>query len=118
ATRALDLLSADVERFQHLVQDLLEISRFDVGAITLHLQPVSVTEMVRQVLRSESGDGIPVTYEPYMDEVVVLVDKTRFFRVLGNLLENAERYAGGATGIEISLLDVVGDPKEEARPMV
>ena len=35
AQTALDLLSADVDRFQQLVEDLLEISRFDAGAVKL-----------------------------------------------------------------------------------
>jgi signal transduction histidine kinase len=37
AQAALDLLVGDVARFQGLVEDLLEISRFDAGAIRLHL---------------------------------------------------------------------------------
>ncbi len=118
ANRALDLLSADVERFQHLVQDLLEISRFDVGAITLHLQPVSVTEMVDQVLRSNAHGDVQVQHAPGVDEVVVLVDKTRFSRVLGNLLENAERYAGGATGIDVSLHEPPPDAEDTGHALV
>jgi signal transduction histidine kinase len=109
AQRALDLLTADVDRFQQLVQDLLEISRFDVGAITLHLQPVPVTEMVRQVVGAAGGDRLPVRYPPGLSQVAVLVDKTRFFRVVANLLENADRYAGGATGVDIDLVDAVAD---------
>ena len=38
AQAALDLLASDVSRFQGLVEDLLEISRFDAGAIRLHLE--------------------------------------------------------------------------------
>src|SRR4029078_10197925 len=38
AAAALDLLVGDVARFQSLVEDLLEISRFDAGAIRLHLE--------------------------------------------------------------------------------
>ena len=38
AQSALDLLSGDVVRFQGLVEDLLEISRFDAGAIRLHME--------------------------------------------------------------------------------
>ena len=37
---ALDLLSSDMERFTQLVEDLLEISRFDAGAV-----PVSYTHL-------------------------------------------------------------------------
>ena len=50
AQTALVLLSADVDRLQQLVEDLLEISRFDVGAITLHLENVIAIEIVIQAV--------------------------------------------------------------------
>lgn len=104
---ALDLLVADVDRFQRLVEDLLEISRFDVGAITLHLSPVLVTELVLQSVAGSGYGPVPVEYDEDVDEVAVMVDKTRFFRVIGNLLENAERYAGGATSVQVFLVEDV-----------
>ena len=51
AQAALDLLVADVARFQGLVEDLLEISRFDAGAIRLHLEDLFVGR-VRRARRS------------------------------------------------------------------
>ncbi len=102
AQTALDLLSADVDRFQQLVEDLLEISRFDAGAIKLHLEEVLVAEVVIQAVSMLGGGGIPVRYEEDVSEIVVRIDKRRFARVLANLIDNAERYAGGATAITIS----------------
>jgi signal transduction histidine kinase len=52
AQAALDLLVGDVSRFQGLVEDLLEISRFDAGAIRLHLEDLLVAEFVRQAVAS------------------------------------------------------------------
>ncbi len=105
ARTALDLLSADVDRFQQLVEDLLEISRFDVGAIKLHLEDVLITEMVIQAVSVLGGGGIPVRYDENVGEVIVRVDKRRFGRVLANLLDNAEKYAGGATSVIIRRAD-------------
>jgi signal transduction histidine kinase len=102
ARTALDLLSADMDRFQQLVEDLLEISRFDAGAITLHLEEVLVAEMVIQAVSVIGGGAVPVMYDEDVSDVVVRVDKRRFARVLANLLDNAEKYAGGATGVTIS----------------
>jgi len=108
AQTALDLLSADVDRFQQLVEDLLEISRFDAGAIKLHLEEVLVAEMVIQAVSVLGGGGVPVRYDDEVSTVIVRVDKRRFARVLANLLDNADKYAGGATGVNIELLgDVV-----------
>ncbi|HEY5156047.1 MAG TPA: HAMP domain-containing sensor histidine kinase [Acidimicrobiales bacterium] len=107
AQTALDLLSADVDRFQQLVEDLLEISRFDVGAIKLHLEEVLVAEMVIQAVSVLGGGGVPVRFDDDVSTVVVRVDKRRFARVLANLLDNADKYAGGPTSVKIELLDEV-----------
>jgi signal transduction histidine kinase len=103
AQTALDLMKADIERFQQLVEDLLEISRFDVGAIKLHLEEVLVAEMVIQAVSAAGMGPVPVIYDEDVNEVVVKVDKRRFGRVLANLLDNAKKYAGGATSVQIEL---------------
>lgn len=105
ARTALELLSADVDRLQQLVEDLLEISRFDVGAITLHLEDVLVVEMVAQAVRLLGGGGVPVIAPLEADEYVVRVDKRRIGRVIANLLDNANHYAGGATAVTIERID-------------
>nr|WP_249419694.1 HAMP domain-containing sensor histidine kinase [Rhabdothermincola salaria] len=105
ARTALVLLSADVDRLQQLVEDLLEISRFDVGAIKLHLEEVVAVEMVIQAVSVLGGGGVPVRYDPEVSDVVVRVDKRRFGRVIANLLDNATKYAGGATATTLTLVD-------------
>ena len=105
AQTALDLLSADVDRFQQLVEDLLEISRFDAGAIKLHLEEVLVAEMVIQAVSAIGGGGVPVMYDEDVSDVIVRVDKRRLARVLANLFDNAEKYAGGSTGVSIVRVD-------------
>ncbi len=101
--RALELMSADLDRFRQLVEDLLEISRVDVGAVTLHLAPVLVTELVIQAVATASHGNVPVHYEPEAADLGVMVDKVRFFRAIDNLLSNAANYADGATGVDITV---------------
>jgi two-component system, OmpR family, sensor histidine kinase MtrB len=101
---ALDLLVHDVNRFQQLVADLLEISRFDSGAAHLELEPVVLAEFLTQAVRAASHDTptdstIPVIAEGDLAELVVDVDKRRMARVIANLLDNAAKYGGGATAI-------------------
>ena len=50
ARAAVDLMAADIARFQQLVDDLLEISRFDAGAARLSLDEVSPVELVHQAV--------------------------------------------------------------------
>ena len=96
---ALDLLSADVERFQRLVEDLLEISRYDAGVADLHLEDVRLTELVMRAVASVNGP--PVEFGPGAagDGLAIQADKRRMERVIANLVENAARYGGGATRV-------------------
>jgi two-component system sensor histidine kinase MtrB len=66
AQAALDLLASDVVRFQGLVEDLLEISRFDAGAIRLHMEELLAAEFVRQAVAVSSLPETPIvaTNEP------------------------------------------------------
>ena len=105
ARTALELLSADIDRLQQLVEDLLEISRFDVGAITLHLEEVLVVELVYQSVSILGGGGVPVIHDVDTEDLIVRVDKRRFGRVIANLLDNADRYAGGATSVTVERTD-------------
>ena len=57
AQAALDLLTSDVSRFQGLVEDLLEISRFDAGAIRLHLEDLPVDPVRAPRRRRQRGAG-------------------------------------------------------------
>jgi two-component system, OmpR family, sensor histidine kinase MtrB len=54
AQAALDLLKSDVVRFQGLVEDLLEISRFDAGAVRLHMEELLLAEFVRNAVAVSS----------------------------------------------------------------
>ncbi|MEX1218215.1 MAG: HAMP domain-containing sensor histidine kinase [Acidimicrobiales bacterium] len=101
ARTALALLSADIDRLQQLVEDLLEISRFDVGAITLHLDDVLIAELVYQSVSLLGGGGVSVINDLDTDQLIVRVDKRRFGRAIANLLDNADRYAGGATAVTV-----------------
>lgn len=100
---ALDLLSADIRRFKVLVEDLLEISRFDVGAVVLETEEVLLSELVRQATFAASGGTrkIPVIHGPDAEDLIVEIDKRRIAQVIRNLSENADKYAGGLTQARI-----------------
>lgn len=82
-------------RLHELVEDLLEISRLENGAVTADLRRVDLAEFVRSV--AAGHEGVQVVAEGGVGEV--LTDPRRVERVLDNLLHNAARH--GAPPIEM-----------------
>lgn len=119
ARSAIDLMVADVDRFKTLVEDLLEISRFDAGAARLELSEIRLGELVTQAVAWSSDKNVPVELDSELAGVVLRVDKRRLVRVIANLLDNAEKYAGGATVVSLTKVpDGVRIAVEDAGPGV
>lgn len=110
AQAALDLLVADVARFQGLVEDLLEISRFDAGAIRLNLEDLLVAEFVRQAVAVSSAPTTSVTVTERGERVVIRGDRRRLARVIANLIDNARLHGGGDATITVTEPDGEGEP--------
>ncbi|MEI7618170.1 MAG: HAMP domain-containing sensor histidine kinase [Actinomycetota bacterium] len=110
AQAALDLLVADVSRFQGLVEDLLEISRFDAGAIRLHLEDLIVAEFVRQAIGVSSLPNTTVTVSERAENFVMHVDRRRLARVIANLIDNARLHGGGEPEVIVSEAENEGEP--------
>ena len=109
--RALQLLSDDLRRFQRMVGDLLEMSRAEAGSVDIFFEEVQVAELVQRSVETGfghmvargPGTGAPpdVEVDPAVRSWWVGVDKRRFERVMVNLMENANHYGGGVTGVAV-----------------
>jgi signal transduction histidine kinase len=99
--QALGLLTAELQRFQRMVTDLLEISRVDTGAAELSLEEVEVGELVRHAADAAGAQDVPVSVDPALAGLRIAVDKRRIERVVANLVANAEQYAGGVTAMYV-----------------
>ena len=101
ARRAAELLVSDVRRLRTLVDDLMEISRFDAAAEQAELGPVDLGRIVTGAVASRLPEAaMSVPAEP----VVIVSDPRRLDRILGNLLDNAREHAPGAP-VEVSLVN-------------
>lgn len=98
--QALGLLGAEVHQFERLVQDLLEISRYDAGVVDEDLEPVRLDELVGHALAG-GGAGVGLVVEPDATGVSVLGDKRRLERVVANLLGNAASHGEGAVEVRV-----------------
>lgn len=96
---ALDLLRAEVVRFERLVADLLEISRADAGGTDLVLTEVRLADLVAHSLPGTHRDRLHLG--PGGADVVVCVDKRHLERVLSNLVANADRHGRGLRAVTV-----------------
>ncbi len=101
SAHALDLLSAELRRFQRMVDDLLEISRVDTGSAELSLDQVEAGELARQAAAAAGAGNVPVDVDPAVAGMRLWVDKRRIERVVTNLVANAVQYAGGVTRLAV-----------------
>jgi len=99
---ALGLLNDDIQRFTQLVEDLLEISRFDVGTASLQAEPLLAVEFIRQAISHSSRSDANVVAAPDVEDLVTSADKRRLGQVIANLIDNADKYGAGAIDIQIS----------------
>src|SRR6478735_4141892 len=95
--RAAELLQRELDRFETLLVDLLEISRFDAGAAALDLDDVNLTDVARRV-----ADGTRALAEARHTRIVIRApdapcvaeaDVRRVERILRNLVTNAIDHA-------------------------
>ncbi|MFG1608661.1 MtrAB system histidine kinase MtrB [Actinoplanes sp. NPDC049265] len=97
--RSAELLQAELDRFESLLTDLLEISRFDAGFAALDAEHADVTPIVERVAEGLAGlaERVGVTVELRLPEspVIAEIDPRRVERVLRNLVGNAVEHAEG-----------------------
>jgi two-component system sensor histidine kinase MtrB len=129
--RSAELLADQLDRFESLLADLLEISRFDAGAAALEAEPIDLREVVRRVvsgaepLAERKGTKIRVVGD--QQPVVAEADARRVERVLRNLVVNAVEHgegkdvivklaaAGGAVAVAVRDYGVGLKPGEATR---
>ncbi|MFH9978223.1 MtrAB system histidine kinase MtrB [Streptomyces sp. NPDC017179] len=129
--RSAELLADQLDRFESLLADLLEISRFDAGAAALEAEPIDLREVVHRVvggaepLAERKGTRIRVVGD--QQPVVAEADARRVERILRNLVVNAVEHgegrdvvvklgaAGGAVAVAVRDYGVGLKPGEATR---
>jgi signal transduction histidine kinase len=98
--QALDVVVSQVRRFDAMVIDLLELSRIDAGATDLNPEVVDLVDLCDRVSQRYGYGDLRIEVHRRAKREA-LVDRVRFERILGNLLENASTHGGGPTRITI-----------------
>lgn len=97
--RTAELMSLEIDRFDGMLADLLEISRFDAGAAVLALDDNDVGALVQAEVnanrRMADKLGVEIVVDIRAGDNTAFVDSRRIRRILRNLLTNAIEHAEG-----------------------
>ncbi|ROR91536.1 MtrAB system histidine kinase MtrB [Nocardioides aurantiacus] len=96
AARAAELLQAELDRFENLLADLLEISRFDAGAAVLDLEDANLGDVARRVVAATAPMAAAREVRvQVLDDGVFMAesDVRRVERIVRNLVTNAIDHA-------------------------
>jgi signal transduction histidine kinase len=100
-----DVLVRQVERIDRLVNELQELANIETGQVELRLEGVSLSPLVREVVRDFAPEAERVGVEVRTDvgeDVVALCDRRGLYRVLSNLVDNAVKYNRQGGWVEVS----------------
>ncbi|MDS1030240.1 ATP-binding protein [Bacillota bacterium LX-D] len=128
----LKIILEEANRLKWLVEDLLELSRLQSGAILLEKEWIDLVQVFAQLKArfqtSFNQNGIDFQVEIGPDAASLLADRFRLEQVLINLVNNAIRYAAGGKievktrkvrdGVELSISDTGQGISEEDLPFI
>ncbi|MBN1993366.1 MAG: GAF domain-containing protein [Anaerolineae bacterium] len=115
-TELLNSIQAQVQLLEKLIENILELARFDAGTVKIERQPVDLVTLLDQVV----ADLIPLAQEKRLalhwqkpaTEMSVLADPNRLERVIRNLLDNAIKYTPVEGSVEVKHISELREPRE------
>jgi signal transduction histidine kinase len=110
--QALRNVFEDAQRMDRLLQDLLELTRLEAGAATLHRERIDWTSLCHNTMtrlrpRFEAA-GLDVDWEGPLEPTWIEADGRRMEQVVENLLVNAIRYVPRGGKVRLSVRPVAG----------
>ena len=126
----LDIAGKNSARLANLIDDLLDLQRFEAGEMVFKFEPLNIHHLLQEAIEANSGFarslGIKVNLLPADDTLLVQGDHSRLLQVMANLLSNAVKFSheGGQVDLRaradgdnvvISVIDYgVGIPPDSA----
>jgi signal transduction histidine kinase/DNA-binding response OmpR family regulator len=111
AERDLEIMQRNARRLQHLINQLLLLSRLEAGQMKLKAKELNIVKLVNGYVQSFESlakqKRIELVFHSAEKEIMAFVDRDKMEKILYNLLSNAFKYtpAGGKISVEIGQLD-------------
>jgi K+-sensing histidine kinase KdpD len=105
ATQKLQTIAAEARRLKALVDDMLDMTVIEGGALDLNLEPLSIADAIAAAedrLHRSSPERV-IVWDPSAASVEVLADWNRLGQILDNLIANADRFAPPSTPITVDV---------------
>ena len=95
--RSAELLVGNIDRFERLLEDLLEVSRFDAEVAVLEPVDFNLIALINRCIEDldlvAKETGTQIIFKPYSEDLIINADARRVERILRNLLNNAVDHA-------------------------
>ncbi len=105
AERRLETIAVEARRLKALVDDMLDMTVIEGGALHLELEPLVLGDAISAGADrlKRTAPGRAVVWDPAASAVEVLADWDRLGQIFDNLLSNADRFAPPDTSIKIAV---------------
>ncbi|MGE5817026.1 MAG: PAS domain-containing protein [Deltaproteobacteria bacterium] len=102
-----EIMTGQVSHMSRLLDDLLDVSRITRGQIRLNMQPCDLTALVRETVEEHRRlfveGGLSVRSELPDEPLWVIGDSTRLKQVIGNGLQNANKFTDSGGTVRVTL---------------
>lgn len=105
----LKVISDESDRLSELVNNILDLSRLDAGALRLELVECNIEETIRRAAKRVRFNGNRFEVQVEANLPPLYADPLRLESILRNLFENAVKYGGEETSIHVDVQNMNGD---------
>jgi PAS domain S-box-containing protein len=115
----LGILDQQTWRLRQVVEEVLQLTRFEAGRLEVQLQPLSVTRFLHNVVEKINaewiGDDHCIILHEVTEELQVWADDGLLEIVLRNLFENARKYTPQGTAVEVEVEGIMASGQVQIR---
>jgi PAS domain S-box-containing protein len=101
----LTIIESETERLESLIEDILDLSRLERGAVKLQIEPLPLAEIIQQAvgahLATAQAKGVELTWQTPDGLPTLHADRNQLLLMLNNLLGNALRYTPGGGSVRV-----------------